>query len=74
MARETGIEPATSTVTGWYSNQLSYSPATETYQFCFAVHIIYTAFFENSRRILKKIKVFLTFFDPGSVITPGSSG
>ena len=27
MARETGIEPATSTVTGWYSNQLSYSPA-----------------------------------------------
>ena len=29
MARETGIEPATSTVTGWYSNQLSYSPAQE---------------------------------------------
>ena len=27
MARETGLEPATSTVTGWYSNQLSYSPA-----------------------------------------------
>ena len=26
MARETGLEPATSTVTGWYSNQLSYSP------------------------------------------------
>ncbi len=30
MARETGLEPATSTVTGWYSNQLSYSPAFET--------------------------------------------
>ncbi len=30
MARETGLEPATSTVTGWYSNQLSYSPALET--------------------------------------------
>ena len=27
MAREKGIEPATSTVTGWHSNQLSYSPA-----------------------------------------------
>ena len=27
MARETGLEPATPTVTGWYSNQLSYSPA-----------------------------------------------
>ena len=27
MARETGLEPATSTVTGWHSNQLSYSPA-----------------------------------------------
>ncbi len=27
VARETGLEPATSTVTGWYSNQLSYSPA-----------------------------------------------
>ena len=29
MARETGLEPATPTVTGWYSNQLSYSPALE---------------------------------------------
>ena len=27
MARETGLEPATSTVTGWHSNPLSYSPA-----------------------------------------------
>ena len=27
VARETGLEPATSTVTGWHSNQLSYSPA-----------------------------------------------
>ena len=27
MARETGLEPATSTVTGWHSNQLSYAPA-----------------------------------------------
>ena len=27
MARETGLEPATSTVTGWHSDQLSYSPA-----------------------------------------------
>ena len=27
MAEATGLEPATSTVTGWYSNQLSYSPA-----------------------------------------------
>ena len=26
VARKTGIEPATSTVTGWYSNQLSYFP------------------------------------------------
>ena len=28
MARATGLEPATSSVTGWYSNQLSYAPAT----------------------------------------------
>ena len=27
MARATGFEPATSTVTGWHSNQLSYAPA-----------------------------------------------
>ena len=27
MARETGLEPATSTVTGWCTNQLCYSPA-----------------------------------------------
>ena len=35
MARETGLEPATSTVTGWYSNQLSYSPALLTQYHCF---------------------------------------
>ena len=27
MAGKTGLEPATSTVTGWHSNQLSYFPA-----------------------------------------------
>ncbi len=44
VARETGIEPATSTVTGWYSNQLSYSPAQlKRPVFRFAVPIIYSA-------------------------------
>ncbi len=28
LAGATGLEPATSTVTGWHSNQLSYAPAT----------------------------------------------
>ena len=27
MAEATGLEPATSTVTGWHSNQLSYASA-----------------------------------------------
>ena len=27
MAELTGLEPATSTVTGWHSNQLSYNSA-----------------------------------------------
>jgi hypothetical protein len=41
MARETGLEPATSTVTGWYSNQLSYSPT-----FYLAVqNVIHNSFF-----------------------------
>ena len=42
MARETGLEPATSTVTGWHSDQLSYSPAPYLYQpltsLCIAVN------------------------------------
>ena len=29
MAGATGLEPATPSVTGWYSNQLSYAPASE---------------------------------------------
>ncbi len=30
MAGLTGLEPATSSVTGWHSNQLSYNPANYT--------------------------------------------
>ena len=29
VAGATGLEPATSSVTGWHSNQLSYAPAKE---------------------------------------------
>ncbi len=31
MAGVTGLEPATPSVTGWYSNQLSYTPNKEQY-------------------------------------------
>ncbi len=30
MAGLTGLEPATSSVTGWHSNQLSYNPNSKT--------------------------------------------
>ena len=36
MAGLTGLEPATSSVTGWHSNQLSYNPKTSS-QFNYAV-------------------------------------
>ena len=59
MARETGIEPATSTVTGWYSNQLSYSPAqSKRTAFRFAVPLIYSAESQNSSRKEKKREIF----------------
>ena len=51
MARETGLEPATSTVTGWHSNQLSYSPAP------FAI--------ANTRVCLLKIPLKRVFFKRG---------
>ena len=53
MARETGLEPATPTVTGWYSNQLSYSPALR----CLIAFAILLAF----QLALYKILVFLFF-------------
>ena len=62
MARETGLEPATSTVTGWHSNQLSYSPAPYLYQpltsLCIAVnsYIKYTLFRKMQAFFSKKMK------------------
>lgn len=49
MARETGIEPATSTVTGWHSNQLSYAPAIA------CMRLIYTPVFEKANQNGKKV-------------------
>ena len=58
MARETGLEPATSTVTGWYSNQLSYSPA-----FAALVTTFFkiSPFYRFSNRIQQKIADFQVF-------------
>ena len=68
MARETGLEPATSTVTGWHSNQLSYSPAS--YQpGCFrnlatlvaSMHIRYYVFLILQILKAKKMNFFACF-------------
>ncbi len=48
MAGETGLEPATSTVTGWHSNQLSYSPA------CGNMSLIYTLLLKMQVQKTKK--------------------
>ena len=53
MARETGLEPATSTVTGWHSNQLSYSPAS------FKLRQRYRCIKPALERALYKITFFL---------------
>ena len=70
MARETGLEPATSTVTGWHSDQLSYSPAytllrTRSFH-CFiliglAMYKIYPPANTFSSVFLKKIENFCIF-------------
>ena len=54
MARETGLEPATSTVTGWYSNQLSYSPA--------LCNAYYTPFFLQCKCGMQFFLIFFEFF------------
>ncbi len=61
MARETGLEPATSTVTGWHSNQLSYSPAPYLYQpltITVNVYIKYTILVKMQVDFAKKAKKF----------------
>ena len=70
VARETGLEPATSTVTGWHSDQLSYSPAytllrTRSFH-CFiliglAMYKIYPPANTFSSVFLKKIEIFCIF-------------
>ena len=60
VAGETGLEPATSTVTGWHSNQLSYSPAQCSY---------YTPFFEKCKLPFQKIFTFSCF--PLSTVVQG---
>ena len=54
MARETGLEPATSTVTGWHSNQLSYAPASR-----YAITIHHRK--ENASAKTKKNAIFSVF-------------
>ena len=62
MARETGLEPATSTVTGWHSNQLSYSPApylNQSLTITVNVYIKYTILIKMQVDFAKKAKIFL---------------
>ena len=45
MAEATGLEPATSTVTGWHSNQLSYASASLMMPLMYAIISIFQAGF-----------------------------
>ena len=68
MARETGLEPATSTVTGWHSNQLSYSPAfisgVDAWKNSVSLSTLYniTPFGCFANVFLKKSEFFVRFF------------
>lgn len=55
MAEATGLEPATSTVTGWHSNQLSYASASLMMPLMYAIISIFQAGFR------KKIQFFSDF-------------
>ena len=67
MAGKTGLEPATSTVTGWHSNQLSYFPAVKRYS-QFTPEIV---FFKSGKKKNQNFSFRLLFFRIKTLISSG---
>ena len=50
MAGATGLEPATPSVTGWYSNQLSYAPASEEWNYTVSIFLCKSPYEKNREK------------------------